>query len=452
MKIAIVSNENKVTENAMFIDQSLFLLWRFKWDNIMHVFHDDLIPLFLTYLDICGEISRCTSKYTLGFVDRGEGGPYHELYSLFSNQQPLLLHKYTNTVCFPELHSGVLSSSVWFQYGFGQTQGPVNTSVPIEILHQFKDYVVHRLGISKKLVNNNAVIFLNRKLNRKILNLEYFTSILYNTVKEAYPSSEPKIIELDLTTHNIALLIEVFLTSKIVVGMHGSAMILCLFLIPGSVVFELLPFGIQPENVSFIKAFTEITGSEIVYRSWVNCNETLSFAHPEAPPLLGGIYHLPKAKQEFILNTKIVPAVECCHDPLYLFRMFQDTEVGSDFIPRFQEALLAQQLFSKETVKTTYLNKLFSSWYFPAPATNVSCTFQHQTLTAMWQPSINAIDSLIYDISILLDNNTILSKFTPYPNLKINLSYTAYTAEIWIKAVSFDSESLDSHSKCQRKI
>jgi hypothetical protein len=86
----------------------------------------------------------------------------------------------------------------------------------------------------------------------------------------------------------------------------------------------------------------------LLYTSWINSKEENTVTHPDAPPLLGGISHLPAAEQEQIASICDILPVKCCHDPAYLYRMFQDTLVGNDIDVVLREAFLQQKQFSVE--------------------------------------------------------------------------------------------------------
>ena len=46
--------------------------------------------------------------------------------------------------------------------------------------------------------------------------------------------------------------------------------------------------------------------------------------------LLGGVAHLPEEEQQKIIESETVPSHNCCEDPYWLFKIYQDTEVNID--------------------------------------------------------------------------------------------------------------------------
>ncbi|XP_054279038.1 protein O-linked-mannose beta-1,4-N-acetylglucosaminyltransferase 2-like [Macrosteles quadrilineatus] len=335
--ILIKSTHHLLKENFTVANMNSFILKRFKPDNIMHVIHDDLLPLFVTYKELCsGNISLCSSTYQLLLMDSpNDNEPYYEWYKHFSIHTPIILGKLKNPLCIKKGYFGLSNSSIWFQYGFKTTQGPVlESNINGFILAEFSDFIKKQFGLKREINLDHSdflpILLFSRKLNRKIINeaamqdsMEY---IAESTLKKNF-----SIINLDLSTNNSTSIINYLHQSQLLVGMHGSAMILAIFMPRGSRIIELFPFGIQPNFVSPLRALCQNKHIYYNYESWVNMNESNTITHPEYPPLHGGILHLEKTKQEEIIKVKTVPAVECCHNPVYLFRMFQDTIVDESF-------------------------------------------------------------------------------------------------------------------------
>jgi len=58
-----------------------------------------------------------------------------------------------------------------------------------------------------------------------------------------------------------------------------------------------------------------------------NRDEGRTVTHPDWPRLLGGVQHLPPDEQKRVQETVPVPPHPCCEDPVWLYRIFQDTTV-----------------------------------------------------------------------------------------------------------------------------
>lgn len=458
LKLAMITQDSSILKRPRTIIKYGFIFWRFKWDNIMHVIHDDLLPLYTTYNEICaGNVDKCVSKYQLAFADDGEFGTFVEWYNIFSNSQPILLQNSDSKsiICFDESRIGLSTSTLWFQYGFGVPQGPImNTQLSGTLLREFSEYILQKFNIPSLETfptETKAVIF-SRKINRKILNEDAVIMMIkdeYSTVFNPNNSSL-EIYSLDFATNSTQCILTCLSQSSIVVGMHGSAMILSIFLKPGSVVVELFPFGINPQFVSPLKALCELPNIGLIYSFWRNRNETNTVTNPDSSPLLGGIRHLSLSEQNRIMSIPEIPAVKCCHDPAYLYRMFQDTVVDEVFSTILKNALLKQKSYS---VKSFYDNsqvQMMLQWYFPAPVTDVSCKYSSddQILTVIWNPPVNAKEPQ-YHVAIDSDYqkfSTIITKSEltlPFPTL-----HKTGIIDIWIKSNELGKESLDSYFQC----
>jgi len=115
MKLTVVTLNNAILRKNLVAISRGFLLWRFKYDNVMHVIYDDLLPLYTTYEYICaGNVDKCVSKYQVSFADEGELGPFSEWYTIFSMSEPVILHKggTDNIICFEEGQTGLVTDSV----------------------------------------------------------------------------------------------------------------------------------------------------------------------------------------------------------------------------------------------------------------------------------------------------------------------------------------------------
>ena len=62
--------------------------------------------------------------------------------------------------------------------------------------------------------------------------------------------------------------IKVLRRAVIAVGMHGSLLIMGLFLPPGSILIELFPFAVPSENYTPYKTMCELKGMFLTYGTW----------------------------------------------------------------------------------------------------------------------------------------------------------------------------------------
>ncbi|XP_022184334.2 protein O-linked-mannose beta-1,4-N-acetylglucosaminyltransferase 2 [Nilaparvata lugens] len=455
MKI-VMSIGGDILKKSKFIKNSVFIMSRFKSDNTMHVIHDDIFPLFVTYNFMCaGNVESCTKTHRLAFLDNDIGIESHaEWYDLFSSEPPLNLKALKESVCFRKLHTGLSRESLWFQYGFKKVQGPIlESSLNGPVLRKFRNFILKGFNIvrSNYYRPNNAV-FISRKLSRKILNENY----VIESISKSFDESNANIKNgftvkvVDAMQNKTKNILETIRNCKVLVGMHGSAMIFSLFLPEGAAILELFPFGIQPEHVSPIRALAKLPGTTFSYLSWINVQESNSVDPNRSEALMGGLHHLNPQQQSAIKAVKLVPAVECCHDPVYLYRMFQDTVVDNSF---FQSLL---QLKSQQENLFNFNNSSNSSlflkdkWLFPGSVYDIKCDFlKHNKIIITWKKPLNFHSFTKHEYSITIQIlSRIISVKTFTTNVTIMENAAVGNIQVWIKCMFDNSESIDSFSVC----
>ncbi|EEB12418.1 conserved hypothetical protein [Pediculus humanus corporis] len=330
--ITVVENYDYfLSKKVVIFEKKGFLISRIKPDNIMHVIHDDLFPLFLTLEFLCMKNDVCMQSFKLIFHDNFPTGPFFDLYKIFSKGNPillpqLLLHNNNQILCIEEMHAGLILDSIWYQYGFNEPHGPVNNFfLNNHDIVRFTSYIKTKLNVHSNSTKNPDIVIISREKTRKILNVNEVTEKVKNIMKKLLRKNEINVMCIDLLNSNFTFFIKILSNCDLVIGMHGAEMIFTIFMKPHSLIIELFPFAIQSDIVSFIKPITKYKNNQLFYFSWENKFKNNSVPHPNAHPLLGGIKHLNMIEQEKIKNTQKVPAVICCNDPNYLYHMYQDT-------------------------------------------------------------------------------------------------------------------------------
>ncbi|XP_063225927.1 protein O-linked-mannose beta-1,4-N-acetylglucosaminyltransferase 2-like [Bacillus rossius redtenbacheri] len=319
--------------------------------------------------------------------------------------------------------------------------------------------------IKKKLLDNAVrttmykSVLVSRKINRKILNEHFVIESVKNAVRSNFPEmSDKKFYSVDLTVNRTGDIVSLLAESKLLVGMHGSAMILSMFMEPGSVVIEMFPYAINASHVSAVRSLCNLKSLGLVYRSWTNMEESNSVPHPESPPLLGGIVHLSPDEQQHVRSVYPVPAVYCCHDPAYLYRMFQDTIVGDGFVEVLGSAFQELKNLSERRSSVEF-EKRWRKWYFPAEVTGIGCDIgaDKRTVRFTWMPPVNvgAWDVLTYKLAVVGAGMALLTLVSSQPWLSVNLPPDVagdIHLNIWVKSEVNSSESADVHSLCHVRV
>ncbi|XP_028326532.1 protein O-linked-mannose beta-1,4-N-acetylglucosaminyltransferase 2 [Gouania willdenowi] len=379
----------KFMPKPVFVPDVTLILNRFNPDNLMHVFHDDLLPAYYTmkqYLDLDDEAR-------LVFMEGWSEGPHFDLYRLLSNKQPLLkeqLKNFGKLMCFTKSYVGLSKMTTWYQYGFVQPQGPkANILVSGNEIRQFASALMEKMNISRQdrahkdgsaeeeketEKEDEYIVVFSRSTTRLILNE---AELIMALVQEF----QIKVVTVSLEEQSFPSIIQVISGASMLVSMHGAQLVTALFLPRGAVVVELFPFGVNPEQYTPYKTLASLPGMDVHYLSWRNTEEENTVTHPHRPWEQGGIAHLEKEEQERILASKDVPRHLCCRNPEWLFRIYQDTKVD---IPSFLE-VLREGMKSKPNFKKTKA----ASVVHPGRVREAQCQTSVQTtneakLTVSW--------------------------------------------------------------------
>lgn len=171
------------------------------------------------------------------------------------------------------------------------------------------------------------------------------------------------------------------------VSMHGAELILSMFLPEYSVVIELFPYGIPPENYTPYKTLTKIKGINLIYRSWGNKDPLKTVTHPKYAPEYGGIsLYLPETQK--LINESIpVKPHFCCKNREFLYRIYQDTEVDVVSFGEIVESALEERNKTLLTVKPREGGDIFS----PGMVTNITCEYrtEREVFHVDWDPPWN---------------------------------------------------------------
>ena len=119
------------------------------------------------------------------------------------------------------------------------------------------------------------ILFLVRHHTRKILNPEEVLEIVTQVFIDM-KGFKPIISVVSLETHTIGDVIEAIRHTKLLIGMHGAALILSHQLQPGSGLLELFPFALNPENYQLFRATVGLSHN-VMYSSWRNTFRNFSF-------------------------------------------------------------------------------------------------------------------------------------------------------------------------------
>lgn len=427
----------------VFVPDVALILNRFNPDNLMHVFHDDLLPAFYTmqqYLDL-------DQDARLVFMEGWDEGPHFHLYRLLSHKQPLLkeqLRNFGKLMCFTKSYIGLSKMTTWYQYGFVQPQGPkANILVSGNEIRHFAKVLMEKMNLTREeggeedessagdqSQDEYAVVF-SRSSTRLILNQAQLVMALAQEF-------QMRVVTVSLEEQSFSSIVQLLSSASMLLSMHGAQLITSLFLPPGAVVVELFPFAVNPDQYTPYRTLASLPGMDLHYIPWRNTEERNTVTHPDRPWEQGGIAHLEEEEQERIQASKEVPRHLCCRNPEWLFRIYQDTLVD---IPSFLE-VLQEGLKAKPVLKKSKL----SGTLHPGRVRDPQCQTSVQTsseakLTVSWQIPWNLkylkVREVKYEVWIQEQGeNTYMPYILPQQNYTFSDNIKPFTTYlVWVRCI-----------------
>jgi protein O-mannose beta-1,4-N-acetylglucosaminyltransferase len=380
-----------------------FLFSRLHPRNVMHNIHDDVLGMFFLLREIMGggderhkmhfslDSHRVLLLDPYGKTDSTRPLQYLSKYPVRFKNSYLAKDKNVIT-CFRDATVGNTKVATFYQYGFSSPQSKIpHKELNGMFIREVAEWYVRRIGLqmgfdedmtsfpsvsSKKSVFGNRVssvdlresdiiVILSRKGNRLILNEDELAKYLTDRFKL-------ETIFVRNEDHTFEEQVGYLRRARIVLGMHGSILMMIMFCRRGTVIVEMFPFGVPSAHYTPYKTLSELTGMNLVYRAWENKQEENSVGHPEYHELLGGFGQLSEAKKKEVLETKTVPEHICCSSPFWLYRIYQDTQVNLQEVGNTIEEAVT---FSRREILSSLYETNYDAPNFIKPSTvmNASC-------------------------------------------------------------------------------
>ncbi|XDV39776.1 hypothetical protein PO909_008965 [Leuciscus waleckii] len=384
----------------VFVPDVTLILNRFNPDNLMHIFHDDLLPIYYTMQ----QYSDLDDEARLVFMEGWGEGAHFDLYRLLSSKQPLLkmqLKTFGKLMCFTKSYVGLSKMTTWYQYGFVQPQGPkANILISGNEIRQFASFLMERLNITRE-------------------------------------EFQMRTVTVSLEEQSFDSIIQIISGASMLVSMHGAQMITSMFLPRGAAVVELYPYAVNPEQYTPYKTLASLPGMDLQYVAWRNTLEKNTVTYPDRPWDQGGIVHLDKEEQERILASKDVPRHLCCRNPEWLFRIYQDTIVDiASFLDVLRESLKKPNLKKAKVASTVHPGRVRE----PKCQTSVQATNEAK-LSVSWQIPWNLkylkVKEVKYEVWIQEQGeNTYMPYILPHQNYTFSENIKPFTTYlVWVRCI-----------------
>ncbi|XP_046899739.1 protein O-linked-mannose beta-1,4-N-acetylglucosaminyltransferase 2 [Hypomesus transpacificus] len=429
----------KYMPKPVFVPDVALILNRFNPDNLMHVFHDDLLPIFYTMR----QYSDLDDEARLIFMEGWGEGPHFDLYRLLSSKQPLLkeqLRNFGKLMCFTKSYVGLSKMTTWYQYGFVQPQGPkANILISGNEIRQFASHLMEKLNITTKEQNEGTspeekdqyIVVFSRSQTRLILN----EAELILALAQEF---QMRVVTVSMEDQTYPSIVRVISGASMLVSMHGAQLVTSLFLPRGAAVVELFPYAVSPEQYTPYKTLATLPGMDLQYVAWRNTMEENSVAHPDRPWDQGGIAHLDKDEQERILASREVPRHLCCRNPEWLFRIYQDTRLD---IPSLLD-VLRESLKTRPNLKKTRPASTVHPGRVREPQCQTSVQATNEAkLTVSWQIPWNLkylkVREVKYEVWIQEQGeNTYMPYILPHQNYTFSENIKPFTTYlVWVRCI-----------------
>jgi len=165
------------------------------------------------------------------------------------------------------------------------------------------------------------IVIFSRTRNRLIVNEKDLKAAL----EVQHPGLSVGYVRLESLT--LWQVVHIMRNAQLAVGMHGSILILCMFMAEGSKIVELYPHAVPSNNYVPYKTMANLPGMNLRYAAWENRHLNNTIGYPDRMRLMGGVRELSPARQQEVIHATSVPLHFCCEDPFWLYKIFQDTIV-----------------------------------------------------------------------------------------------------------------------------
>ena len=331
VSFGVGSADGVSVQKALLFNVPAVLFQRNVHDNIYHVFHDDLLPL--SNLIQSDPVLADAGQRLIVAVDAHPLGKYAALYGWYGEFTSLErlrkgVPEEVEYVCFERANLDLGIETQWFPAHLIP-----DMAVPGRKIKALVDAVKTRWGISPERPSERVIVLIVRESSRKIVNIVE----LVRGLTDSFPDYEIDLVSED--RHALEDIARRVARGRVLLGVHGALMIMGLFLQPGSLIYELFPYGTSAARLPYYRDMAGLSGLALRHLHWRNVRKD----HPYTivPPLTGGVFdQLPPSYVHGIKNHPDMPQSRFHENIFWAYRKILDTtvDVGA-VIGALQQAL-----------------------------------------------------------------------------------------------------------------
>lgn len=285
------------------VEKLTFLISRFHVFNIMHTVHDDFIGLYLLHRMFAPNTDPDPSfsfsqDNNIFFADSFPNLRYDYVFQLLTSNPIQFRERFrqdasdTMPICFRDAVVGNSKVGSWYTYGFLEPQGPIaNKTVSGLMIREVASYMMKRFhlptwnenslrgilrelkeikdsrvdrqrtALFRRVSDHHFITIFSRKIDRLIINEEDLAAKL-----ESFYGLEVRYVRIE--DMHLQEQISILKNTVVALGMHGSALILSMFLPPGALLIEFFPYRVPADNYTPYKTLCNLPGMRLAYRSW----------------------------------------------------------------------------------------------------------------------------------------------------------------------------------------
>lgn len=418
-----------------FIRDFTLIYARFKPDNLMHLIHDDLLPLFNT-LEMISFRNKIPKLNLFTFDDyNSKMADYYSkaLYSsLFKNANLFNKNDFKGNdqvICFENAEIGLDKSTVWYDYGFQDFQKPIqktrnqknliktqtdkikNLILKEDKYETFFDLNEAKSNVDKTKCEKYYVVLLSRTKSRIIINEKQ----LFEKLEQIFKQLKVIRLDLDSSSESLDSLVGILSCTRTLIGMHGAGLIVSIFLPKHSNIIELYPYKINSSYYTPYKHLASIY--DLNYFSWTNKNSSNNFYN---------FNYLTEDIKNRVYDDQEVERSKCCDEPYFLFRIYQDTVVDGE---KLDQLLL--KVKNQETFETAdHFEPIFPS------KVEINCSRSNRTKMILnWSRPWNVKKDEILEYEVLIKVEEIANMYNVKDNsLVVDLDNRMNEILVWIRA------------------